>query len=100
MQEKRNNRIVLVLGVEGKDWKLILEKKKNKRQKIHTHTHKQDKSKQKEEEKCCSGGVEDKIRWGQQEKWELRPGSTRLEICQEIYTTKFSGERILHTENA
>ena len=24
----------------------------------------------------------------------------RLEICQEIYTTKFSGERILHTENA
>ena len=39
MQEKRNNRIVLVLGVEGKDWKLILEKKKNKRQKIHTHTH-------------------------------------------------------------
>ena len=25
---------------------------------------------------------------------------TRLEICQEIYTTKFSGERILHTENA
>ena len=26
--------------------------------------------------------------------------SGRLEICQEIYTTKFSGERILHTENA
>ena len=25
---------------------------------------------------------------------------TRLEICQKIYTTKFSGERILHTENA
>ena len=25
---------------------------------------------------------------------------TRLEICQEIYTTKFLGERILHTENA
>ena len=24
----------------------------------------------------------------------------RLEICQEIYTTKFSGEKILHTENA
>jgi len=24
----------------------------------------------------------------------------RLEICQKIYTTKFSGERILHTENA
>ena len=24
----------------------------------------------------------------------------RLEICQEIYTTKFSAERILHTENA
>ena len=49
-----------MLRVEGKDWKLILEKKKNKRQKIHTHTHKQDKSKQKEEEKCCSGGAEDK----------------------------------------
>ena len=48
MQEKRNNRIVLVLGVEGKDWKLILEKKKNKRQKIHTH--KKGKSKKKEEE--------------------------------------------------
>jgi len=29
--------------------------------------------------------------------WDPR---TRLEICQEIYTTKFSGERILHTENA
>ena len=28
------------------------------------------------------------------------PGVPRLEICQEIYTTKFSGERILHTENA
>ena len=26
--------------------------------------------------------------------------SVRLEICQKIYTTKFSGERILHTENA
>ena len=39
MQEKRNNRIVLVLRVAGKDRKLILEKKKNKRQKIHTHTH-------------------------------------------------------------
>ena len=38
MQEKGNNRIVLVLGVEGKDRKLILEKKKNKRQKIHTQT--------------------------------------------------------------
>ena len=25
---------------------------------------------------------------------------SRLEICQKIYTTKFSGERILHTENA
>ena len=24
----------------------------------------------------------------------------RLEICQKIYTPKFSGERILHTENA
>ena len=24
----------------------------------------------------------------------------RLEICQKIYTTKFSGERILHTGNA
>ena len=23
-----------------------------------------------------------------------------IEICQEIYMTKFSGERILHTENA
>ena len=23
--------------------------------------------------------------------------TTRLEICQKIYTTKFSGERILHT---
>ena len=26
--------------------------------------------------------------------------SDRLEICQKIYTTQFSGERILHTENA
>ena len=25
---------------------------------------------------------------------------SRLEICQKIYTTQFSGERILHTENA
>ena len=25
---------------------------------------------------------------------------TRLGICQKIYTTQFSGERILHTENA
>ena len=25
---------------------------------------------------------------------------TRLGICQKIYTTKFSGKRILHTENA
>ena len=24
----------------------------------------------------------------------------RLGICQKIYTTQFSGERILHTENA
>ena len=24
----------------------------------------------------------------------------RLEICQKVYTTKFSGKRILHTENA
>ena len=24
----------------------------------------------------------------------------RLEICQKIYTTQFSGARILHTENA
>ena len=24
----------------------------------------------------------------------------RLEICQKIYTTQFSGKRILHTENA
>ena len=24
----------------------------------------------------------------------------RLEICQKIYTTQFSGNRILHTENA
>ena len=23
----------------------------------------------------------------------------RLEICQKVYTTKFSGKRILHTEN-
>ena len=28
------------------------------------------------------------------------PHPLRLEICQKIYTTKFSGERILHTENA
>ena len=27
-------------------------------------------------------------------------GEGRLEICQKNYTTKFSGERILHTENA
>ena len=27
-------------------------------------------------------------------------GSSRLEICQKIYTTKFSGKIILHTENA
>ena len=25
---------------------------------------------------------------------------TRLGICQKIYTTQFSGEKILHTENA
>ena len=28
------------------------------------------------------------------------PGPCRLEICQKIYTTKFSVKRILHTENA
>ena len=28
------------------------------------------------------------------------PGISRLGICQKIYTTQFSGERILHTENA
>ena len=30
----------------------------------------------------------------------LTPPVDRLEICQKIYTTKFLGERILHTENA
>ena len=78
MQEKRNNRIVLVLGVEGKDWKLILEKKKNKRQKIHTHTHTNKAGPRKRRKKNVAV-VELKIRrWGQQEKWELRPGSTKI----------------------
>ena len=29
-----------------------------------------------------------------------RKSNVRLGICQKIYTTQFSGERILHTENA
>ena len=65
-----------MLRVEGKDWKLILEKKKNKRQKIHTHTNKASPRKRRKKNVAV---VELKIRrWGQQEKWELRPGSTKI----------------------
>ena len=32
--------------------------------------------------------------------WHLLPLALRLGICQKIYTTQFSGEKILHTENA
>ena len=32
--------------------------------------------------------------------WKILTTGARLGICQKIYRTEFSGERILHTENA
>ena len=40
----------------------------------------------------------ERIKWSRQRSW--KEAANRLEICQKIYTTQFSGERILHTENA
>ena len=47
--------------------------------------------------------LQNKIETKQEQKrkqdYQKERGS-RLGICQKIYTTQFSGERILHTENA